>query len=300
MVLGGVSLSLQAQDDMYFTPSKQKKQTQSSIVETPIKERDISPYEYNRRMRSSYQKIGTDSVGNDIIEFEAGDGVYPELDTLQTNVDFENFYNEEDDYRYSRRMGLYDGFYGWYDPVFYPYHAWYWDPWYFPYSRWSSWYGWYDPWYDPWYYGWYSPWYYSGWYSPWGYGGYAYGWGYYPSHHHWDHGGGRGDHGIASKGSVYHGRGYSTASRGTFGGSAVSRNGSSFGTTNRSSVSYSDSGFGGSRSSSSVSTPSRAPSSGSIGGGGSFGGGGSRSGGGFSGGGHSSGSSRSGSFGGRR
>ena len=115
LVLGGVSLSVMAQDDMYFTPSKQKKQ---AAVETPIKGLDMSADEYNRRGRSSYEKIGTDSLGNDIIEFQAGDGVYPEMDTLYASSKLDKFYDDEDDFYYSRRMGLYDGFYGWYDPFF--------------------------------------------------------------------------------------------------------------------------------------------------------------------------------------
>ena len=75
-----------AQDDMYYKPKKQDK----SVVPEPVVEDyvpkgiDMTVDEYNRRnLKSSYQLIGTDSLGNDIIEFTVGDGTYPENDTLR-------------------------------------------------------------------------------------------------------------------------------------------------------------------------------------------------------------------------
>lgn len=338
LVLGIVSLSAYAQDDMYFTPSKQKKQSTTVVERSTVQPmpagRDISVDEYNRRpLQSSYQKIGTDSLGNDIIEFQAGDGIYPELDDT-TVVDVGkkkyNFYDDEDDYVYCRRMGMFDGFYGWYDPFFYPYHGWgpYWmSPWYGYYD----WYYGYYPWYwDPWYMGWYPG--YYGYYGYYGYHGW-YGWGY-PYYYGW-YGGGYGsgypsttaNHGLATRSTtaVSHGRGYSSVPNGRFGGTAVRRNGSStsdvsarrsaYATSHGAIGSSSTPGFGGSRSVSSssgsgtYSAPARSSSSGSHSGssgsfssggsrssGGSFGGGGSRSGGGSSGGSRGGG----GGFGGRR
>lgn len=329
-------LSLLAQDDMYFVPSKSAK-TKSSVAESrPVQDgpvyyrgRNVSVDEYNRRhMRSSYEKIGTDSVGNDIIEFTAGDGVYPENDTLFVD----KYLEDDDDFRYSTRMGRFDGFYGWYDPFFRGY--WGWGR--YPYRY----YGWYDPWYDPWFYGWYDPWYYGWydwyWYSPWYYSYYYRPWYYY---------GGGGyvypevvtHRDNTGRGYAYAtGRGYTTANNGSFGGRALGASrptamASASRSTYTNNTSAARAGFGGNRStvttthttqssnrsytprsssSSYSSSPSYSRSSSSSSSssysGGSFGGGGSRSGGGFSGGGSTGGGSRSsgggggGGFGGRR
>lgn len=174
---------MMAQDDMYFTPSKQSK-VQSSVEDLQKDEptyysgssRDVD--EYNRRgtLKSYYQKIGEDSLGNDIIVFHEGDGRY---DTSKADTVYRGSgsYYGDDDYTYSRRMHRFDGFY---DPWFYGYHSYYpwydswYDPWY--YGGWGwSWrarYGWYDPWYYG-YYGWGYPYHYYGWYYPRYYGGYA-------------------------------------------------------------------------------------------------------------------------------
>ena len=338
-IVGLVPLSSFAQvDDMYYVPSKADKEARKAAAEakaareaaaaaqartyTPPapKPLEMSVDEYNRRhLSSSYEKIGTDSVGNDIIEFSAGDGTYPaRVDTVYVYK-----YDDSDDFRYSSRLGLFDDFYGWYSPFLYGWRGSYWNSFYYPY---------YGSWYlNPWYYSYY------GWGYPW-YSGYGYRYGWYGWYTGWYGGGGiayGGTTGTRNHGNVAHHSamsagitrhdGYTTTSRGTFGGRTVANGtyGASSGYSGTDSRSHSSSspraGFGGSRSTrsdgysggsySGSSTPSRVstPSSsnvgsGSYGGGsrssgGSFGGGGSRSGGGFSGGGHFGGGGGGGSRG---
>lgn len=173
---GTMPLASMAQDDVYFTPSKE--------VNTPKVER-VPSYsgsrrsvdEYNRygRLNSYYQKIGTDSLGNDIITFMPGKGAYRDSTLADTAYVYPGSakFDNSDDYTYTRRMSRWDGFYDpWFYDNFYGPYGWY-DPWY------TSWYG--GGWYDPWYYGyadWYSPWYnrYYGWGWPYRYG--WYGWDY--------------------------------------------------------------------------------------------------------------------------
>lgn len=167
-VLAGVMpLSMMAQDDLYFTPSSEP---ENSKVEAPAYYSGISKSndEYNRRgqYRSYYQKIGEDSLGNDIIEFRTGDGKYSEpvrIDTVYPGAGV--IYNDDKDFAYSRRMSRFDNYY---DPFLY---GSIWGPWR------SGWYGWYDPFYAD---------------AYWGYGGYwggYYGWGYpyygYYGHYGW-------------------------------------------------------------------------------------------------------------------
>jgi hypothetical protein len=335
-------LSLIAQDDVYFTPKKVEKTTASRVEsitadkagDTAIKRtgtmtsaathsgsnRDVD--EYNRRgLRSYFETVGKDSVGNDIIEFHADEN--SPVDTIFAGppliVDDDIY-----DYRYSRMMSRWDGFY---DPWLYGY-SWH-SPWW--YSRYG-WYSlWYDPWYDPWYYGYYGwgygwgyPYYhgYYGWYDPWYYGYNGWGGRYYSGnigYAYTDGVTGTRNHGYASYGrnnsGSFNGRSRSY-SAGTFGGSRAgtfgsrstasrSNNGSIRVNTRSGGSGYSSTpsgNFGGSRSSSSsyggsYSAPARSSSSSgsySGGGGGSFGG--SRSSGGGGGGGRSGG----GGFGGRR
>ena len=315
-------ISMMAQDDVYFVPKKVDKTAQTKSVVQPAvvthsgSSRDVD--EYNRRgLQSYYQKIGTDSLGNDIIEFHVGEGYPSANDTVYAGPVQYKFDDADSDYEYTRRLSRWDGFY---------------DPWFF-----SIGYGWHSPWwyhrygwYDPWYYSWYDPWYYGwggyySWYDPWYYGGY-YGSYWWPRNYVVDYSG--------PTGTQRHGRiNYNTPvgtrtgnavtySHGTFGGRSVGTFGGSrstsaaasrsTGSKNRT-IRNANGNFGGSRSrsydngSSSRSntrsyTPSRSSSSGSFGGG-SFGGstyGGSRSSGGSFGGGHSSGGGSRGGFGGRR
>lgn len=228
VIAGVMPFTLRAQDDMYFTPTKPAEKSTVAPVQTeqPTYYSGINQTvdEYNRRnLYSSYQVVGTDSLGNDIIEMTEGTG-YPK-DTVYV------FRDNDDDFAYSRRMGRFDGFYGWYDPFFYNY-------WGGPWSYWS--------WYDPWYYGYYG---YYGIYDPWLYG-YGYGWGYYGwrysswgwpyygRYYGWytpwyynSYGPGiayRGTNGTRNHGSVARG-GSSTGTRGVFGGS---RNSGTFGNNN--------------------------------------------------------------------
>ena len=179
VLMGAMPLTMAAQDDdLYFTPKKSSK-------DAPVKiDRDVydrpayycgSPRnvdEYNRRgkLKSYYQKIGTDSLGNDVIEFHEGDGTYGTADldsTITIYPGSERYYDEDSDFAYSRRMGRFDDFY--WDPAFYGYYG-------SPY--WRGYYGWYDPWYDPWYGPYYTGWY-GRWHNPWFYGYYGWGSPYY-------------------------------------------------------------------------------------------------------------------------
>ena len=172
LIVGLVPLSMFAQDDdMYFVPKKADKEAQRaarSYTPPAPKGLDMTVDEYNRRhMSSSYEVIGTDSLGNDIIEFSAGDGTYPKVDTV-----FVYKYDDSDDFRYSSRLGIFDSFYGWYDPFFFGYRSAYWGGLYPYYSPWYI-----SRWYDPWYLGWYG-WY--DWYDPWFY----YSWSWYPGYYY--------------------------------------------------------------------------------------------------------------------
>ena len=177
VLLGAMPITMMAQDDdLYFVPTKENVAKDAEKYGIPSKTyyagSDRSTDEYNRRAWSRVAPI--DSAGNDIIDFTAERGVYPD-----------SAYSDATDFEYTRRMSRFDD----YSPA----EA-YWDgyrdgrwmsPWYY-----GSYYSWRDPWYydswyyDPWYYGgyygyygWYSPYYYAGWYSPWRYHyGYWGGW----------------------------------------------------------------------------------------------------------------------------
>lgn len=213
VLVGAMPLTMAAQDDdLYFTPKKHVKD--EVRVESSLQDEQPTYYcgsnrnvdEYNRRgkLKSYYQKIGTDSLGNDIIEFHAGDGVYGsnDADSVVSVYPGSESYYDDSDYTYSRRMGRFDGFYGWYDPYYYGY-------WSSPY--WRSYYGWYDPWYAGWYgAGWYSPWYYDSFYG-WGYP--YYGWrGWYGPAVHYRYAGPSGTLNHANGGGRFYGSrsGFST------------------------------------------------------------------------------------------
>lgn len=275
VLLGAMPINMMAQDDdLYFVPTKENVAKEAEKYGMPSNTyyagSTRSADEYNRRAWSRVAPI--DSAGNDIIDFSAEKGVYPD-----------SAFNEVNDYKYTRRMSRFDD----YTPTA-AYWAGYRDgrwmsPWYY-----NSYYSWYDPWYSPWSYGgyygwydpWYSPWYYSSWYFPWDYrygyyGGYWGGW-YGPRYYSYGHGGRswsrvRISHNKNTP-SVNHGN-----NRGSLGGH---RSNNTRTTSIPRNTSINNNSFGGSRSS----------------GGGSFGGG--RSGGGSSGGGRSVGGGHS--YGGRR
>ena len=82
--------------------------------------RDVDEYNRRGQFRSQYQAIDGDSLGSDIIDFQAGTGIYPDsvyADTLGASPRQE-FY-DDDEYVYSRRMSRWDDYYGWYDPFYY-------------------------------------------------------------------------------------------------------------------------------------------------------------------------------------
>lgn len=287
-----------AQDDMYFTPTKSSKAVSKPAPYTYSgSQRDVD--EYNRRGHFGSQYVGmeTDSLGNDVITFAPSDSVYAD------NGD--SYYDPDDDYRYSRRMSRFDGFY-WNDPWYYS-----WDPYWYGNTYWYG-----SPyWYTDFRWGWYDPWYYS-YYRPWGYGWGGWYYPYYPVVHNNYYGGVTG---TSNHGRVTYGQGRSSnrnfsGYRGNTGGRSYADGNSSFGgsryngnsnrnnynsnrnnyNSNRNNYNSNRSNFGGNRNNSnSYSSPS-------YNSGGSFGG--SR-GGGFSGGGSFGGGSRGGgggSFGGRR
>lgn len=299
VMAGSIPLQTIAQDDdLYFVSGKTEKRVDMKAAdEMPAYYRGTnrSADEYNRagRFRSYYQKIGVDSLGNDIITFRNGVGVSPDTTYIDTAYVYPGSARFEDDYVYTRSMSRWDDFY---DPWFYSYGPWrtawhrgWYDPWYYGYG------GFYDPWYSGWYAGWYDPWYYGygGWYGPYYRGWYSYpygrwfGGGYvhvrggnprgYTGDRTWTYGSNSSAAGGARLGrsTVMNGRGNtstytSRSSRNrSFGertgsvrsNSTYNSDNSGFGSSTRSIPSYNSGSFGGSRS-----------SGGSIGGGGSFGG----------------------------
>ena len=282
-------------DDLYFVP---KKTTAPEVAQdrfgmpkdTYYSGSDRSVDEYNRRFKSRVEVLDGDTTKNDIIDFSAEKGVYP--DSLQIeDYKLTKRMSRFEDYRLADNAAFWAGYdagrrdWGWHSPWYYSSYGWY-DPWY--YSSWR----WYDPWYDPWYYrpGW-------GWGWSWRYP-------YYRPRYVVISGGGRRHSGYIGTGSIrrdgttygYGGRrGVIAGNRSRMsslrerasrlGGSSYSSgNTRRSGSGNFSGYRGGNSNFGGSR------------SSGGFGGGGSFGG--SRGGGGsFGGGGRSGGGGR---LGGRR
>ena len=107
VLAGAMPLSMMAQDDdLYFVPSKKKAETKSSSVnDKPAyyvgSQRDVDEYNRRGKYRDMYQKVGVDSLGNDIIEFQAGTGLYPDslaLDSLNLALKKKKSYDDEDDY----------------------------------------------------------------------------------------------------------------------------------------------------------------------------------------------------------
>ena len=161
------SLSLMAQDDdMYFVPTKENKAKEAKMYGMPqntyYSGSNRSVDDYNRRAQFSYP---VDSTGNDIIDFSAVRGVYP--DSVAASA------AENDDYKLTRQMSRFDDYTPseaywdgyragrWSSPWYNSWYSWY-DPWYY-----DSWWYWNDPfYYSSWHYGWYYPYYYSTWYSP--------------------------------------------------------------------------------------------------------------------------------------
>lgn len=269
-LLSSISLSMVAQDDdMYFVPTKANVAKEAKKYGMPqnvyYSGSNRSVDDYNRRAM-----IGApiDTTANDIIDFSAVRGVYPESDSLMA---------ESEDYKLTRRMSRFDDYT--------PSEA-YWDG--YRAGRWSSpwyntWYSWYDPWYyDSWWY-WNDPFYYSSWYS-WRYP-YYYSW-YRPLYSRPIYIGGGYRGGSYSRAGVTHHKN-SSAQRGNDLGGYRSSNSRTYTPTTTNNRSNSNGNLGGYRST------TTSTSAGSMGG--------NRSGG-FSGGGGGAGRSASGgrSYGGRR
>lgn len=169
VLAGLLPLTMAAQDDdLYFVPKKQVNSSTSSMTKSTDRQndayyvgssRDIDEYNRHGEYRH-YQNVGTDSLGDDVIEFDAVAGTYPSDDNQSSA---EGRYSD-DDYVNTRSMSRFDGYVGlgyypWYtcDPWYYD--SWYYDPWFYGYRPWYGWYGYYSPWR----YRWYSPYY---WYHP--------------------------------------------------------------------------------------------------------------------------------------
>ena len=94
-------LSMAQDDDMYFVPTKESKakelKSYGMPADTYYSGSKKSSREYNRRAWSSVAPI--DSAGNDIINFSATEGVYPD-----------SAYSEADDYACTRKMSRFDGY----------------------------------------------------------------------------------------------------------------------------------------------------------------------------------------------
>ena len=118
------SKSMAQDDDLYFTPKDEPVEEPAvesvpMAVEPPTyyigSNRDVDEYNRQGRYWQHYQKIGTDSLGNDIIEFSEGRGVYPDsLQIAETYVEDDSF--DQEDFQYTRLFCRWNGFY---DPWFY-------------------------------------------------------------------------------------------------------------------------------------------------------------------------------------
>ena len=174
ILMGALPLSMVAQDDMYFSPKKksaEKVTTSGMPKDTYYSGSNRSVDEYNRR-GSSYEVIDVDSL-NDIIDFSAVQGVYPDS-TESEDYALTRKMQRFEDYDLSANAAYRAGYNAgrWYSPWYYSRYGWL-DPWY--YGSWSL----YDPWF--WDYAYiYSPYYSWGWGGPYYYGYYHYGWGGYP------------------------------------------------------------------------------------------------------------------------
>ena len=198
-----LSMWAQADDDMYFVPSKSKRQKLSATVTTVSNSQQIAArpaqvvvYNTNSRDEDEYNRRNTGYAGSwQTGGGESGaDSLVSRVDTVYVTSD--EMYNPENDFIYSRRLlrfhsprfgfalsspyywdlvygygvynYLYDPFYlDFYDPFFWDYgwgYGWSWRPW-------NSWYG--SFYYG---YGWHSPYLYDYWgVGPyWHHSGYAY------------------------------------------------------------------------------------------------------------------------------
>ncbi|MGI6223739.1 MAG: hypothetical protein ACOYJG_09025 [Prevotella sp.] len=307
LILSVLGLSVQwatAQDDLYFTPTKdpepiQKKEVSENQPYRHHVYRDVDEYNRAGKYRSHYQKI--DGSANDIITMEGvgADTSYVDTTFYGPEADWGDYYDDSDDFRYSRMIDF--DWWGW--PNYWSYTYMY-SPYWWTYD--------FNYWGDPWMAGyWYWDWPYYGFYPRWGYfDRYGWGWPYYwggPYYTYWDWGGpgyyynnGGGNFRYGATGTRNHGgwSGRATAAnssrsrsgnfsgyRGRSNSRSFGNNSTSFGSSSRRSsprANYptrSNSSFGTSSRGSSFGSGSRGGSFGGGSRGGSFGGGGSRGGG---------------------
>ena len=152
-VIMSLPLFVNAQvDDVYFIPKKNSRDkitnrlANKDVGRTTYysgSNRDVD--EYNRRGNSwtHYQQMGVDGKGRKVMSMRKGYGTYPDSMYLDTVFVERNrrAYDNDEDYRMTRRIRRFYGYYDpWYDDFAYAYGP-YWG---------SSW-AWYDPWYNPWY-----------------------------------------------------------------------------------------------------------------------------------------------------
>ena len=102
VILGAMPITMMAQDDdLYFVPTKENVAKDAEKYGMPANTYYVgstrSADEYNRRAWSRVAPI--DSAGNDIIDFSAERGVYPD-----------SAYSEMSDYTYTRRMSRFDDY----------------------------------------------------------------------------------------------------------------------------------------------------------------------------------------------
>ena len=207
-LLGLTTLPLVAQeDDMYFVSPKAAKKAKTKKAYDDSKPAyyvgsNRSVDEYNRhKITSSYQKIGVDSLGNDIIQILSGNEIYPDTSYVDTTFMVSKYLNKDDDYRYTRDLSRWGDYYYYSMPYdIWRYYAWpsymYRGLWGWDYYNYYNWYygGFYDPWFYNYWYGYWYPWGYPGW-GGW-YGYYPYYYPYYYSHNVYYGGGyGHGGHG---------------------------------------------------------------------------------------------------------
>lgn len=310
-------MSMAQDDDLYFNPkleakkaaAEREKEAKEIAAHYSGSKRNVDEYNRHGRFISQFQKVGTDSLGNDIITFRIGKGVAP--DSIYDDAAFVQKYidqNADEDFAYTRGFSRWDGYYnpwfydyygvgpyywrsaywGWRNPWRYGYYAGWYDPWFDPfYDPWYYGYaGWYGGWYDPWFYGWGGYW--GGCYSPWYWGGPIYS---HVSYRGYNSGGYAGNRSFrfngtnANAGGFGNGYSYRSDANRRFGSRSDSQN--RFNTTrsnNSNRSTFNNSNFGGFGNRSGASFGGGGARSGGAGfGGGSFGGGGGRSGGGFGG-----------------
>ncbi len=158
-----IAMTVAAQDDdMYFTPKRQKTNT---TVRTPRSEVS-NAYDYSNNYDSNYSDDNSTYHSGSIRNVDEYNrrGRYSTQQSWRDTTYYANdsILVSREDYENSRRMKRFDGYNNvtlivgdpWY------YDSWAYDPWYN-----GSWY-WRTHWYDPWYVGvgWHD-----GWYSGWGY-----------------------------------------------------------------------------------------------------------------------------------